>query len=396
MSRLYTSANKIRFTSLSESYKVEQHLKGKLSELYSNVITYVVKHFDGTIAYKKKTTQLINVITYHLYAAEPLPFDWERNNPFKNMPVIEVEVLEDVLGDIYLTYDAIDWDIAIVDAPIKADYVPPVADASLNKVPVIKTPLFSSASSKSDVLNTTYTPTQTPSSDLYIQCPEYPQFDVNKPWLRKQCGPDLLTIYTTLPEVPKRQRDISITTDISKMGTDDLMGLFPNHIIHTRASALYQPQTNMDYDEVLGVIPPIDGYTKEQVIDNIIQYPHFYKLVRECNMDSFYAYMEVDGELKSTLDVWDSLDIAKWIPKNSEFIKDYLVRKYLLDRDIGNIAAKYPMFGTLNPFLTLFMPASEYEKRGYDPLDIARKCVESRISYKQSRSPIIRRIRESE
>ena len=91
----------------------------------------------------------------------------------------------------------------------------------------------------------------------------------------------------------------------------------------------------MDFDKDFGVILPIDDYSSAQVLDNIIKYPHLYKLAREQNNElvSFYAYMEIDGELVDTLSVWDSLEISKWIPKNAEFIKEYLVRKYLMDME---------------------------------------------------------------
>ena len=105
--------------------------------------------------------------------------------------------------------------------------------------------------------------------------------------------------------------------------------------------------------------------------------------------------MEIDGELVDTLSVWDSLEIAKWIPKNVEFIKEYIVRKYLLDIEYKGAEFKYPIYGTLDPYLTLFMPAEDYMRRGFDAIDLAKQCVKSRVSYKQSRSPVLRRIRES-
>ena len=384
MSRIYSSTNKIKFTSISETYKVQRNVKGILNDLHSSVITYVINHFDGTQAYKQKVVKVLNILTYAVYASEPLPFNWNKNQPFDNMPDIDDDQIEEVLGDIYLTVDAIDWNIQIIDTPM--------VDIDITK-PVVKPTVVTSATEVKDI-----TIKETPSTDLYIQAPEIPQFDVSRPWIQKQCGADLMTIYTTLPEVPLRQRDVSITTDINKMTDIDLIKLYPNHIVRTRAPIMYEPQTNMDFDKDLGVILPIDDYSRDQVVENIIKYPHLYKLVREQNNElvSFYAYMEIDGELKDTLDVWDSLEISKWIPKNAEFIKEYLVRKYLMDIEYKGATFKYPLYGTLDPFLTLFMPAEEYTKRGYNAVDLARKCVLSRISYKQSRSPVLRRIKENE
>jgi hypothetical protein len=381
MSRLYSSTNKIKFTSISENYKVQRSVKGKLGELHSSVITYVISHFDGTMSYKQQVVKVLNILTYALYASEPLPTNWLMTAPFENVPEIDDDLIQDVLGDIYLTVDAIDWDIKPIDFVDVSPKFKPMVSVAANNLPEQK-----------DI-----TIKETPSTDLYIQAPEIPQFDVTKPWIQKQCGADLLTIYTTLPEIPQRQRDISITTNVNRMSDNDLMKLYPNHFVRTRAPIMYVPQTNMDFDKDLGVILPIDDYSKDQVIENIIKYPHLYKLAREQNDElvSFYAYMEINGELVDTLDVWDSLEISKWIPKQVEFIKEYIVRKYLMDIEYKGAEFKYPIFGTLDPFLTLFMPASDYANRGYDVVELARKCVLSRVSYKQSRSPILRRIKEN-
>ena len=384
MSRKYSSRNRIKFTSISENYAVHRNFKGVLSDLYSSVITYVIKHFDGTMMYKQQVVRVLNIITYAAYASEMLPTNWSKNNPFINIPDIDDTAIQETLGDIYLTVDAIEWDVAVVDNPVvlEGTMMRPITSLPAATIQPIK-----------DV-----TIVETPTTDLYIQAPEIPQFDVTKPWLQKQCGADLLTIYTTLPEIPKRQRDISITTNVDIMTDSDLLKLYPNHFIRTRAPIMYTPQTNMDFDKDLGVILPIDDYSREQVVENIIKYPHLYKLTREQNGElvSFYAFMEIDGELKDVVEIWDSLEISKWIPKNVDFIKEYVVRKYLMDIEHKGATYKYPLFGTLDPFLTLFMPASEYVKRGYDAVELAKKCVQSRVSYKQSRSPIIRRIQASE
>lgn len=383
MSRLYSSTNKIKFTNISENYNVRRNVKATLSRLYSAVITYVVAHFDGTMAYKQQVVKVLNILTYALYASETLPFDWKLDNPFVNVPEYDDDQVEEVLGDIYLTVDAIEWDVTPVEETT------PVVATSFRPVNFSESPAPSN--------NKDITVAETPSTDLYIQAPEIPQFDITKPWIQKQCGSDLMTIYTTLPEIPLRQRDISITTDVNKMTDMDLMKLYPNHIVHTRAPIMYSPQTNMDFDKDLGVIIPIDDYSREQIIDNIIKYPHLYKLAREQNSElvSFYAYMEIGGVLVDTLEVWDTLEISKWIPKHADFIKEYVVRKYLMDIEYKGATYNYPIFGTLDPYLTLFMPAEEYAKRGFDVIELAKKCVASRVSYKQSRSPILRRIREN-
>ena len=393
MSRIYSTFNKIRFTSISESYKIKPIYKSALNNVYSSFIMYVKGTYDGTAKYKRQAVKVLNIITYAAYTATTLPYNWNMSTPFVNIPDIPDDELEESLGDIYLTVESIEWDLDVVNASVSditaSDATKVIANADLPPVP--NNVLMGASTSP------IYKPSQL--SDVSIKPPEIPQFDVSKIWKQKLCGADLLTIYTTLPEIPKVQREISITTDINRMTQQDFINLYPNRLLQTRASIMYVRQDGLPYDDDLGVIIPIEGYTLEQCKENIIKYPHFYKLARydaSCldnnGFRSFYSFIEIDGKLVDTLEVWNSLEISKKIPTTTEYIKEYVVRKYLLDRDIGHKKYKYPMFGTLDPFLTLFMPASDYQKYGYDIIETARACVNSRISFKQSRSPILRRM----
>lgn len=398
MSKLYNPSHKIKFTNISETYQIRPQYKAELSKIYSSIITYVMGHYDGTLKYRQQVVKVLNIITFAKYTDELLPSDWVIGRPFENIPEYSESEIEDSLSDIYLTVDAIDWDISPVDAP--------VADTVESSMPIFA--VSSKMSQKPAVVSSELLPeynsieTVTPTSptDLYIQSPEVPQFNINKPWIQKRCGGDLLTIYTTVPEIPKKQRDVSITTDVNKMTEKDLLNLYPNQFIKTRAAILYErnQQPNLTFDPIYGLITPIDDYDYDTILKNIIEYPHFYHAVRLQNdkLESFYSYIETDSGLVDTLEVWDSLDISTKIPKHAEFIKDYLMRKYLLDRDIKHKEFKYPLYGALDPFITLFMPASEYRNLGYDPVELARQCVLSRVAYKQSRNPILKRIREYE
>lgn len=397
MSKLYNPSHRIKFTNISENYQVRPQYKAELSKIYSSIITYVIGHYDGTLKYKQQVVKVLNIITFAKYTDELLPSDWIIGRPFENIPEYSDSEIEESLSDIYLTVDAIDWDISPVDTPVNdmPDYSIPISAVSSSNLVQKSVPSESLPNyNPSEVI------TPTPSTDLYIQSPEVPQFNINKPWIQKRCGSDLLTIYTTIPEIPKRQRDISITTDVNFMTEKDLLNLYPNQFINTRAAILYEreQQKDLTFDPIYGLITPIDGYDYDTILKNIIEYPHFYHAVRLQNdkLESFYSYMEIDGELVDTLAIWDSLSISKKIPKHTEFIKDYLMRKYLLDRDIKHKEFKYPLYGTLDPFITLFMPASEYRNLGYDPIDLARQCVLSRVSYKQSRNPVLKRIHENE
>lgn len=404
---IYSDKHKIKFTNISENYQVRKSFKGTLSSMHSSVITYVVKHYQGTAKYKSQVVKILNTITYAVYAAEPLPFDWSPQNPFVNVPDIDDETIKSVLGDIYLTVDAIDWDLKVVEEP--DDIQPQVNQTAAKPIPSAKksdTNIIAVAKPKFTPVEDTkpvqdFSVKLTDPLDIYLQAPEVPQFDFNKPFMQGVDGADKLVVYTTLPEIPTRQRDISATTDVNRMTESDLLKLFPNHLIQTRAQAMYE-HIGLPYDEQFGNIIPIEGYTKEQILKCIIEYPHLYKLARhqkglQSNTDypSFYGWMEINGELIPTMDIWDSLEISKKIPRQAEYVKEYVVRKYLLDRDIGNVYFKYPLYGELLPFLSLVMPAEEYIKRGYDPVEIARQCVISRVAFKQSRNPVIRRLKQN-
>lgn len=421
MSRIYTNTNRIKFTDISEKYKVNRAYKGKLSELHALVITYVVNNFRNSKKYKEKVVYALNVITYSVYAEERLPFEWSSKSPLVNIPDIDVELIEETLGDILLTVDSIEWDVKptsnieyedienatdkISSSNLENKKANQKQESSNFFIPQdnsigAKISEYGRSNNISDVnklsnRTASIIISPTPKQDLYIQPPTIPQFDHNRPWLREFDGVDNLVIYTTLPEIPTKQNQISVTTDVTKMRYDELMKLYPNCNIHTRASVMYEPLEGVDLDPDIGLIIPIEGFTKDQIIDNIIRYPHIFKLVREVDSKhySFYSHIEIDGELKGTLDVWDSLPEAKILPRQAEFVKEYVVRRYLLERDINKIEHKYPVFGTFDQFLTLFMPSDDYIRRGYTNVEeIAKQCVLSRVSYKQSRNPVIRRL----
>lgn len=403
MGRIYSNTNKIRFTQIAERYEVKKAFKAEISKCHASIVEYVVKHFKDSKKYKQQIVDALNIITYAAYASEHIGNEWKDDAPLSNLPDIDKDLIEDTLGDIFLTIEAIDWkDVK----PTEFAEVTPQADTKVSKKSTeSKQPVSdsSSESGKPVVASTAPASTQkftvpnpTPKQDLYIQPPVVPQFDYNKPWIKNKEGADNLVIYTTLPEIPTKQNEISVTTDVSKMRYAELIKLYPNCLIHTRASVMYEPLEGVELDPDLGLILPIEGFTREEILDNIVKYPHLYKLVREIEGQhySFYSHLEIDGELHGTLDVWDNLPESKLLPRQAEFVKEYVVRRYLLERDIKKIEHKYPMFGTLDPFLTLFMPPEDYIKKGYmDTDEIAKKCVESRVSYKQSRNPILRRLK---
>lgn len=411
MSRKYSNTNKIRFTAISERYAVKVCYKADLSKLYSKVILYVTDHFKNSNAFKQTVTYIINLITYSAYTGEY--FDkWSLNSPFVEIPQVDEKDIEDALQDIYLTPDAIEWDVEPTDDPIiitnaeSSDAGQVEVTTSTNSTNVIAD-IIAESKSKSHVtmksnsaVSTMLKEDEPPTSktDLYIQSPTVPQFDCNDIWFSCMDGADELVIYRTLPKIPTKQNEISCTTNVDQMTDAEVLKLFPNTIIRTRASIMYDRVDGLDYDSDLGVIFPIKDFTKEQIVDNIIRYPHLFKLQRliDDEFKIFYTDYEVNGELRSIIDDWYNIPETKDIPYNKDYMKEYVVRRYLLERDIEHIEHKYPIYGSLNEFLTLFMPINDYKARGYtDSVQIGRTCVKSRVDYKITRNPIIRRARMS-
>lgn len=391
MSLKYTSMNRIRFTEISDKYDVSRVVKGKISELHAKLITYVVSHFRNSNQYKQKVVDALNIITYAVYANDPLPFNWSSKDPFKNMPDIEDELLKETLGDVYLTVDGIEWDV----------------DASYGSAEVAETQpkqTIARPKKKEPILPKVFPPatgvaSPTLKQDLYIQSPVIPQIDYSKVWMTGVVDSETYTIYETLPRIPTKQNEISCTTNPSQMTDKELLRLYPNVRIRTRAASMYEPISGIKLHPILGLILPIKEYTEQQLIENLLQYPHFFKLVREIDgkQCSFYSHIEIDGELVNILDVWDDLPESQIIPKQADFIKEYVVRRYLLERDIDGISHKYPLFGDLDPFLTLPLTTSDYMDFGYtDLVKLARQCVASRVNYKVSRNPIVRRLGSSD
>ncbi len=240
----------------------------------------------------------------------------------------------------------------------------------------------------------------TPKHAVSLKHPAIPQIDYSKaPWISGVVNGEEYAIYESLPRIPTVQNEISVTTDSSLMRDRDFLNLFPNHVMHTRRPAMYEKVDGLYYDPDIGTILPIEGYTLEQCIDNVIQYPHLFQLKRFVKNEwvMFSSYIELNGELLPSVAAWSDIPDSKKIPAHPEYIYEYVLRRYLLERDIGKVYHKYDIWGTLDPFLTLFAPADWYAKHGYkDSLDIAKKCVDSRVSFLRSRNPIIRKIQGTE
>lgn len=363
----------IPFTQITDKLPYPPKIKAKLSTVHADIVNYVLSHFHDSARYKSNVISLLNTISVTIFSGDTIPLNWSPTDPFKNIEFIDDELAKSILDSLYIYDKNIMWDIQESETEKDMQHNPSNIKA--------KNP------TKSDKL--------TPKEDLYIRSPTFIQFDVSKPWLSMKKDGEQYTIYTSLPIIPKNQRDISITTNIDLMTKSDLINLYPNHFIKTRAVNMYEKNNDLPFDEKLGVILPINKFTCDQIKENIIKYPHFYKLKRKVHNKfvSFYSNIEIDNSLYNTLEVWDSLPESKLIPKTTEFIKEYVVRRYLLERDIYKIKHKYPLFGSLDPFLTLFTTPADYIQFGFTDIEyLARRCVTSRINYLQTRNPILRKV----
>lgn len=378
----------MKFTQIPDKLSYPSRISAKLSTLHSDIITYTLSNFRNTNRYKNKVVNLLNTISYYLISGDSLPTDWSSINPFENIDFIDNDICESKLGNLCLHVKDIAWDVKETDYADESESQSVVNISSSDIVQEQK---------HSDIKRAiiTNTASLTPKEDLYIKPPTIPQLDTSVPWLMTEKYNNVYVIYKSLPEIPKKQCQISCTTDVSKMTAADLIRLFPNHLIHTRSSVMYEKYGDLDFDNNLGIILPISGFSPNQVRDNIIRYPHLYKLKKVVNgeIESFYSTIEINGEIHSILDIWDSLPDAKRMPKSSEYIKEYVARRYFLERDIKNIDHKCKMYGSLDPFLTLFTTSDMYNDFGYtDSLELAKCCVKSRVNYKQTRNPIIRMV----
>lgn len=381
----------IRFTELSESLPYPPIVRGQLSTIHAKIINYAASNFMMTYRFRSQVVNAMNAASYIVISGDSLPDDWNLDDPLVNIPSFDDDLLKTQLNGLYLSEKNINWDLEEVDKAIIE-----IGSSTTHHQSDINDP-HSIKPAKNLLSKLPVSSKQTSKESLYLKPPEFPQFDKNRIWCAMNDEYNQYIIYTSLPIIPSCQNEISVTTELMNMSDSDLLNLYPNCFIPTRFSGCYTKYDFLKYDDLLGTILPIEGFTEEQVIDNIIKYPHFYKLYRvvDSQIVSFYTQIEIEGKLHDTLAVWESLPESKLIPRNSDLIKEYVIRRYLLERDVLGIHHVFPLFGELDPYITLFMSPDSYIERGYkDLIDMAKCCVKSRIDYKRSRNPILRRLQE--
>ena len=371
-------------------------VRSQLTVAHENLISQFISDKPDELNYdiKRDIVQAINCISYMFISGDTIPKRWNIQDPRHTFSLVDDDNLRRVLLPcrLYITTKMVDWmalssapDIHVLDI---SSQLTSTSAVSASKVKVYSPDTSSHSSTTSVGLDTD-------KSDLYIQCPMIPQFDTRSVWRSCYMDGSRYVIYMSYPIVPTKQNEISVTTDVNVISNDSLLNLFPNRLIHTRAASMYESYPGLELDPVLGAIIPVEGFTRDEIVDNIIRYPHLFRLMKCIDNDvkSFYTSIEIDGQLHKIADIWSSLPESKTIPYNKDFIKEYVVRRYLLERDIHHVKHRYSMYGTLEPFLTLFTSPEGYQQLGYsNALELAKQCVISRVSFKQSRNPILRRI----
>ena len=381
-------------------------VKGKLSQVHSTLIDQVITSYTGRHVDRIGYIHAFNCISYMYLSSDSKPSTWNESDPLHTYQDRDEFTLQEFLKDMYVYPKDVDWSnlVSIEDSstqgsvssgtlnePIFVPTTPIVLDAVTNYTAV--EPKVDNVSRSTADSAKMFTPTD--KSDLYIQPPLVPRFDVAHPFVSGVLDDCAYVVYPSYPLVPTKQNEISVTTDVNKMSKMDLMKLFPNCLIKTRAAVMYESCEGIELDPTLGLILPIEGYTKQQLVDNIIKYPHIFKLQKEVDgqLESFYSTIEVNEELHKISEYWSELPESKVIPYTKEFVKEYVVRRYLLERDVKGIKHRYRIYGTLDPFLTLFTSPENYTTLGYkDTVKLAHDCVLARVSYKKSRNPVLRRL----
>lgn len=376
------------FTQITDKLKYPPMVKAKLSTLHGIVIEYVVAHYTNSRKFKVQVLDVINNLTYRVIAKDDISVIWDEKNPLTLKQMVDYNIIRKNIGSLYLDYSDVQFDI---EGSEDENNEGEALTALESKVREQYTKSVQATKTVPAKLPTTI---PTPKEYLYIKYPTIPQFNVDDVFISGRMNGEIYTIYKSLPIIPNKQCEISATTDINMMSDADLLNLYPNRFIRTRDECMYESVDGIYNHPTLGNILPIVGYPQDKLIDNVIKYPHIFRLCRiiDDQIVNMYSSIEIDGELYRTMDIWDDLPESKILPRTASYIKEYVVRRYLLERDKG-IEHKYPIFGSFDEYLTLIMPKEDYADMGYtDAVGMAKKCVTARVSYKQTRNPILRGI----
>lgn len=349
---------------------------GTISSLDSKIIDYIQATPDFKPRDMIKIVRKMNSLAYQVIIGDYIDFDVSTESGYNSIMLIDDVECSSKLGNLFIDVADVMWDVEYSEnAPI-----------------VSETLIQESYNDESFVDPTNKNSTD---SDISLSFPKVPRFDPNKVWaIGKDIYGRLIPIHPTLPEIPTVQNEISITTDVSKFSKQDLLNLFPNKRLKPRHDELYQKVEGFDWDPVLGYIPKILDFTKEQIVENLIKYPKFNYMYREFGEDNrvnFTSFLESNENLVPLKVAVEVVPDMVALPKSKIFYMDYIVRRYLLERDILGIEHKFPLYGTFDPFMTLFTTMEEYAALGYSDFEsMAKQCVIGRVKFYQSRNPLVR------
>ena len=383
----------LNFTQIPSTLNYPKSHKAELSSIHSDLVSVFLERKKFSQAQKRIVINTLNTVSCFIIQGDAFPNWWDS----KDTSIMYQDLInyadsigavysdDSVLGDLFIDYSDVIWDLPVTES-----------DANASKPDTIVNPQVKPTEQTYVSAPESKTLTETPKENLWLKPRDIPRYDVeDKPWLRvNQFGMDI-SIRKSYPAIPLRQRDITISTDVDKMTDRDVDNLFPKQFIRTRKPCMYEPVEGYELDPTIGLILKVNGFSREQIIKNIIQYPHLYIVRRNVNgeVKNFYADIEINGELQPIEAVWDTLEDTRGLPKTKEYMQEYVIRRYLLERDIKHVDHKYPMTCDLRPYLTLFMPKDDYASYGFT--NIGRDHVRSRVSYLQSLNPILRSVRSS-
>lgn len=394
------------FTSISERFQNASYrsrlLKGNdcaiLQYKFSQLIEYAESNYKGSYKERNQYIYLVNSLIYYKVVGDSVLDSWDPDDPLNTIDIIDDEYeLKSTLGDLYIDPKSILWDIDIPKNDDIKDEVLEVSSTLDLDASKQESTYNADSSSKNSNIEIPHADSDSLKyrSTISLSFPIYPSINTQKLYT---IGYDMagrqIPIYQTLPSIPKLQNDISITTDVDAMTEDNLLSLYPDTIIYPRRDEMYVAQDGYKFHSLFGFIPDIDGFTEDQVIQNIIEYPIFNFMYRNIDGDriSFMKHIEIDGKLIPSKEAIHYISDIEKLPAGNVFLWDYVVRRYLLERDIKHIQHKYPLMGSFTSYMTLFMPVSEYKKyiNGFDPIDTARKCVIGRRDFYKSRNPLLK------
>lgn len=349
---------------------------GTISSLDSKIIDYIQATPDFKPRDMIKIVRKMNSLAYQVIIGDYINFDVSTESGYNSIMLIDDVECSSKLGNLFIDVADVMWDVEYSEnVPIVSETL---IQESYNDEPFV------------DPTNKIST-----ESDISLSFPKVPRFDPNKVWaIGKDIYGRLIPIHPTLPEIPTVQNEISITTDVSKFSKQDLLNLFPNKRLRPRHDELYQKIDGFEWDPVLGYIPKILDFTKEQIVENLIKYPKFNYMYREFGEDNrvnFTSFLESNENLVPLKVAVEVVPDMVALPKSKIFYMDYIVRRYLLERDVLGIEHKFPLYGTFDPFMTLFTTMEEYAALGYSDFEsMAKQCVIGRVKFYQSRNPLVR------